>query len=177
MTDLLTVNQAAQLIKRSNSHVCNLARQGKLDAQKRGKFWFIDPASVQTYLDETAVKPMPEELDDRVALEKLYEEHGTFQGVANVLGCNKATVGSALRRHEIKIVNRRQAATPPFIPEPVDLKRWMDVAIICLRAGVKPQVPGQMCPPNCPGRDWCLDGGECIMAGNGNGSGTRKETR
>ena len=177
---VLTVRQAARIMDRSNSHICALARQGELDAKKWGKFWFIDPASVQRYMDEVAVKPMPEELDDPEALEKLYQEHGTFKAVADALGCNKATVGSALRRHGITIRNRREAATPEFIPEPVDLKRWMDVAIIyhkagLHKAGIRPPRPEEMCPPNCPGRDWCLDGGECVMAEGSNGNGNRRK--
>jgi len=170
---VLTVRQAARIMDRSHTCVCTLARQGELDAKKWGKYWFIDPASVQRYMDEVAVKPMPEALDDAETMEKLYRDHGTFQAVAAVLGCNKATVGNALRRHGITIRNRREAATPEFIPEPVDLKRWMDVAIIHYKtglhkAGIRPPRPEEMCPPNCPGRDNCLGDGPCVMGGNGN---------
>lgn len=170
-TQLLTVNEAARLMERSKTHVCTLARQGHLDAQKRGKFWFIEPASIERYMQETAAKQMPAILDDPEELAEVYRQTGTLRALALEIGCSHATVRLALRRHGITIPTRRQVARKQAAPEPVDLKRWMDVAIIYYKrglpeAGICPPRPEEMCPVHCEGRDWCLDGGECVMAGD-----------
>ena len=169
-TDLLTVRQAARLMGCSEKTVTEQARRGTLDGHKEGKYWRIERASAQRYVDQRTLQRTSPILADAEALEALYRELGTFGAVARELGCSKYTVGRYLRQHGIEIVNRRLAATPPYVPEPVTLERWMDVAIILLKNGIKPQRPEEMCPPNCPGRDQCLDDGPCIMAGNGNGA-------
>ena len=107
---VLTVRQAARIMERSNSHVCTLARQGELDAKKWGKYWFIDPTSVRRYMDEVAVKPLPEVLDDPEALEKLYHETGTLRNLATEIGCDRVTVRNALCRHDLEIRTRSQVA-------------------------------------------------------------------
>jgi len=180
---VLTVRQAARIMERSNSHVCTLARQGELDAKKWGKYWFIDPASVRRYMDEVAVKPLPEVLDDPEALEKLYHETGTLRNLATEIGCDRVTVRNALCRHDIEIRTRSQVARKAMKeapPAPVDMRRWMDVAIIYYQAGlhkvgIRPPAPDEMCPPHCHGRDQCLDGGECIMAGDRTKNGGNHE--
>ena len=175
-TDLLTVREAAQLIGCSEKTVTEQARRKRLAGHKKGKYWRIELASAERYRQELATRRPQPILEDPVALEKLYRELGTFQAVADAIGSSKETVGRYLHQHGIEITNRRLAATPPYVPEPVSLERWMDVAIIHIKAGllkkgIRPPRPEEMCAPNCPGRGECLDG-PCVMAGNGNGTGS-----
>ena len=167
-TDSLTPTEAGELIGVSRNHMTTLAREGTVKAYKDGKFWRIDRASALRYGQKLEAKKPPKILDDAQALEAMYQELGTLHRVADLIGCDKATVANALRRHGIAIQNRREAARPTYVPQPVEMERWMDVAIIYLRRGLRPPHPDEMCPPNCPGRDDCLDRPGCKMNGNGN---------
>ena len=171
-TQLLTVREAANLAGCSEKTISDLARRRKLAAHKEGKYWRIELASAERYREERATRGTLPILEDPDALEKLYREHGTLQAVADQIGSNKNRVGHAMRKHGLQVQTRRDAATPPFIPRPVSLKRWQDLAPIYLARGLRPPKREEMCPRNCPGWGECLNTEGCVMVdqgGNGNG--------
>ena len=170
-TSTITVRQATEEYGLAAKTLTEWARLEKIKAHKAGKRWRIDHADLVQYIEENGPRSLPPELDDQATLQRLYRETGSMDALARRLGCAKDTVRKAIHRHGIEVTTRSQAATPPFVPRPVGLKRWMDVAIILLQRGLKPARPEEMCPPNCPGRVDCLDTDHCVLQGNGNGMG------
>ena len=164
MSDLLTPQEAEQVLPYTSNHIRELVRTGRLEARKdsRGR-WQISRSAIKKFLAEYQPHQLPAVLDQPRELERLYRIAGSQDRLAAMVGCAELTLRKALQRHQIRVTSKADAASGPYVPEPVTLSRWMDVAIIFMQRGVKPPTMAEMCPPNCPGREWCLDGGECIQ--------------
>jgi len=164
VNDTVGTREAANLIGCTQKYVNAMARDGRLEASKNGKCWVINRASVDRYLDEVDRKKPAPELEDPVAMARLYRELGTFRAVARELGCCKATVRQALRKHNIPITNRREAARPKYVPRMPSTDRWHELVPIYNEYSVSPPALDEMCPRNCPGWSDCLNRDGCIMA-------------
>lgn len=53
-SDLLTVKEAAELLRRSTRFVAEELRQKRLRGSKYGGSWSIDPADLETYIQSHA---------------------------------------------------------------------------------------------------------------------------
>lgn len=162
MTTLLSVQETAAKMSVTCKHVYTLARRGAIASRRGNGPVMLEKASVEAYMAHTAAKPLPAILENPEELRKRYNELRSQADLAKEIGVRRSTLRKALRRHGIPILTRSQASRPQYRPQKVSLKRWMDVAIIFLEHGVKPPALTEMCPPNCPGREQCLDGGDCI---------------
>lgn len=176
--NLITTHEAAKLAGVGARRITVLAAAGRLDGKKVSGQWRIDPESVQAYLDSQAP---PAILDQPEKLEAVYREAGSYIAAAEVIGCDKKTVAKAIHRHGIKpnpaYWSRPKSGSGTRVKRKTTAAerkrlRWMDMAIIFLQHGLTPVPLAEMCPIDCPGRDSCMDGGPCVMGGNGNGGRT-----
>ncbi len=56
-TDLIPLKALAEIYEMDNNYLGQLARMGKLDAIKRGTFWYATREAIETYLHEVQVQP------------------------------------------------------------------------------------------------------------------------
>lgn len=165
MSNLVSTKQAALLSGLGERRITVLAAQGRIQGRKVSGRWRIDPASVKAYQESNA---LPVILDQPERLEALYREAGSYIAAAEVIGCDKKTVAKAIKRHGIK-PNPSNFAHRPRRPRRLRTtalhrkqRKWLDMAIIFLERGLRPVPMADLCPPNCPGRSECLDGGPCV---------------
>ena len=124
----------------------------------------IDAAAIHDEPDQMSSAERSEILKDKGKLEALYQKHRNQKRVARELGCSLTTVKRAMRRHGIQAQSRAECARGRKRLAPATISRWQDMVEIFKARGVRPPTLEEMCPVNCPGRDWCLESNECYMA-------------